>query len=776
MNIVLEAYMKITFFKSKIKFRIVVTLLLLGIIPTMILGVFSYNKSSKIIQKKVDEANMNLLSQTKLSVEKLLLTADIMMLQFTQSPTIKESIDIEIKGSNFSSFNKIENVINSLPTSNFGANGIDFVNFNKNWVVSNSGIYKLEDHQRMNEFLMYLNMKEDSIWIDKLSSINKDFSNDLQPMDGVKLIKKLSLFSGSPSGVAILNIPYSFLNTLVPINNSSSEIMIVSSDGCILANKDALALGMDISAFEYIQKIKTSETASGNFTVSIDKNPYSINFIKSKYNGWIYLYKTSVKTFTKDSRSIGWFTFLTCLIVFLLITVVTFFISNKLYNPIKKLSNLFIEINESDVIEKKQDELSFIEKNISFLVKEQDKLKKQVYSQWHQLKDFFILKLLLGQMDSDVIKHRIELFNYPASPNYMRVLVLRIDTLSETQFKENELDLALFAVNNIIEEMLQSIILLSPLVIDDHQVTVISEHDCTDKNIIYSTAKNIQDTIWNVLKLSVSFGVSTTVNSYNELHKAFDEGLDSLRYQIALDYKAIMFIEDLQIKNSCKPLFPFEVEEELLSAVKLCDEVKSKELLHKFIDRVINVDSSIYEYQASFIRLLTDLVFLLKSSGQSYHILIKKEKSVFEELLKLKTSTEIENWFFSCIITPIIQTVDSKEKNHYSKIVEDILNIIHQRYSTDLTLEECSTLLNYHPSYLRRILKNECGITFSQYLAQYRMDMALKWLTETDMKICDIATKLSYKNTENFIRNFKKVTCMTPGQYRENITASKHIE
>jgi len=45
--------------------------------------------------------------------------------------------------------------------------------------------------------------------------------------------------------------------------------------------------------------------------------------------------------------------------------------------------------------------------------------------------------------------------------------------------------------------------------------------------------------------------------------------------------------------------------------------------------------------------------------------------------------------------------------------------------------------------------------------------MAKKWLKETDMKISEIAERLNYANSTGFIRTFRKLTGMTPGQYRE---------
>jgi YesN/AraC family two-component response regulator len=214
------------------------------------------------------------------------------------------------------------------------------------------------------------------------------------------------------------------------------------------------------------------------------------------------------------------------------------------------------------------------------------------------------------------------------------------------------------------------------------------------------------------------------------------------------------------------PIFPDALEGDLLEAVKTSSLEKAKELLHQFINRVFMVEASRYEYQVSLVRLLTDLVLILKESGEFNNIIVNDGISMYEKLFRLKTADEIEKWFIQKIITPIIENLKISEKNQYKKVVDKVLNIIHEEFHTELTLEDCAARLNYHPSYIRRILKNEAGIVFSDYLAQYRIDMAKKWLIETDMKISDIASKLKYRNSENFIRFFKKYTGTTPGKYR----------
>lgn len=70
-------------------------------------------------------------------------------------------------------------------------------------------------------------------------------------------------------------------------------------------------------------------------------------------------------------------------------------------------------------------------------------------------------------------------------------------------------------------------------------------------------------------------------------------------------------------------------------------------------------------------------------------------------------------------------------------------------------------------------MKKEMGVTFSEYLSQYRLKIAKQWLEETDMTIAEIATRLRYNNAQNFIRYFKKLEGITPGRYRKKVRSKK---
>lgn len=755
---------------STVKVRLVIICILIGTIPAIIVGAFSTYRGSKAIQDKVNEGNMRNLVQVQMSVEQLLYTADHIMAQFIETPAVKSSLNIDLQGENFLIFNTVEDAINNLPTYSLGAKEICFANLEKKWVIDNSGIYSLEDYRGRYYLEELIKRPGTSFWIDELSiQLQSDLADD-SAMDSVCLVKKWPLYVTNPSCVAILKIPHSQFANLISENKTLGKVMVIGEDGYVITHNDKEEWGKDYNKVTYYQQVKAQPDVSGKFTIEIDNIDYSINYLKSSYNNWTYLSITSIADISKDSRTIAWFTLIACLTVIVVVNVAAFIISSRFYKPIQKLYNMVVRVPVRKEPQKRRDEFGLIEERINYLLKDNSRLNKQLSIQSDQLKEYFILQLILRGLDKDVVESRLKLYGFPVLTGPVCVLVTRIDTFEDTIYQIDDKDLMLFAINNIAGELLEDIIVLKPIVVEEYQVTIIkADSDKTQemKEIAFAATEKIQRVIKENLGISVSIGISEPIYSYNDINKGYYECIEALKHQISLGYGAIIFYQDVQNLSGLKPIFPERLEKDLLDAVKTCSHIKAKELLHQFISRIFMVEASRYDYQTSLVRLLTNLMQILQDSGQSYDVIVKDGASVYEQLFKLKTAGEIEKWFYKEVIKPIIDIIEKSEKDQYRKIVEQVLSIIHEEFHTELTLEDCAGRLNYHPSYIRRILKNESGIVFSEYLSQYRIGMAKKWLLETDMKIADIAEKLKYKNSENFIRFFKKYTGMTPGKYRK---------
>ena len=60
----------------------------------------------------------------------------------------------------------------------------------------------------------------------------------------------------------------------------------------------------------------------------------------------------------------------------------------------------------------------------------------------------------------------------------------------------------------------------------------------------------------------------------------------------------------------------------------------------------------------------------------------------------------------------------------------------------------------------------EVGLTHTGLVSRGRMRLAVKWRTETEKRISEIAYSLGYNDPANFTRAFRQQTGMSPRTYR----------
>ncbi|NMO96221.1 helix-turn-helix transcriptional regulator [Paenibacillus lemnae] len=99
--------------------------------------------------------------------------------------------------------------------------------------------------------------------------------------------------------------------------------------------------------------------------------------------------------------------------------------------------------------------------------------------------------------------------------------------------------------------------------------------------------------------------------------------------------------------------------------------------------------------------------------------------------------------------------------------VTDIVKYIHQHYSEKITLDLLSQHFYISPYYLSHIFKEITGFTIISYVNLTRIREAQRLLTETRMKIIDIAAVTGFESLTHFDRTFKKTLNMTASRYRK---------
>ena len=99
--------------------------------------------------------------------------------------------------------------------------------------------------------------------------------------------------------------------------------------------------------------------------------------------------------------------------------------------------------------------------------------------------------------------------------------------------------------------------------------------------------------------------------------------------------------------------------------------------------------------------------------------------------------------------------------------IRSVAEYIHH-HSQKVNLAELATRFGMSYSTLQRLFKEYLGVTPSQYLAQERLRLAKKYLIETALPLKEIAEALDFSSEFYFMQVFKRLTGMTPTQWRSH--------
>lgn len=116
-----------------------------------------------------------------------------------------------------------------------------------------------------------------------------------------------------------------------------------------------------------------------------------------------------------------------------------------------------------------------------------------------------------------------------------------------------------------------------------------------------------------------------------------------------------------------------------------------------------------------------------------------------------------------------------KLQSEKSNLPEKCLQYMQEHYAEDISMETLAARLYVSTSYLNRIFKKQYKTTPIKYLNLYRVEIAGELLVQTDYKISVIAGMAGFEDARNFSKVFKKITGLTPGEYRSRPGKTREV-
>jgi AraC-like DNA-binding protein/mannose-6-phosphate isomerase-like protein (cupin superfamily) len=101
-----------------------------------------------------------------------------------------------------------------------------------------------------------------------------------------------------------------------------------------------------------------------------------------------------------------------------------------------------------------------------------------------------------------------------------------------------------------------------------------------------------------------------------------------------------------------------------------------------------------------------------------------------------------------------------------NKRILTIHEYLMKNYRETIDLKQIASLVNMAEGSLCRFFKSIVGITIFEYLNKIKVDFACKLLMDKSLTVLDVALDSGFNNLSFFNKQFKKVTGVTPLEYR----------
>lgn len=158
-------------------------------------------------------------------------------------------------------------------------------------------------------------------------------------------------------------------------------------------------------------------------------------------------------------------------------------------------------------------------------------------------------------------------------------------------------------------------------------------------------------------------------------------------------------------------------------------------------------------------QIITDLIDEIHTIADSSSYL--KDMEIHEKLSSLLLNIMKESWNKSCNDN---ESSFSSEKRKDLRLIREY---IEENYNKDIRLDFLSLKYGISKYYLSHMFKEQYGTSVNNYVINMRITKAKHFLRFTDLSTTEIANRVGYEDVNYFIRSFKKVENITPGEYKK---------
>lgn len=575
--------------------------------------------------------------------------------------------------------------------------------------------------------------------------------------DSLYLLHALPLWSTQPIK-AMLGIEINVDALLVSID------ALKLGDGlvCLLdAQAQPLAFRGDLGLLDSHASLEDS-------FLTLNGMPYSISKVSSRIAGLTYVSIMPLQGYLQslvDNRNLMVVMALLIGIVGMVNAVV---LARKNYRPIGDLTRRLKKVYAHTTAEADagENELHYITQAVNDTFAYASDMREQL--EWHMpmIRDYTLRNIINGTaraMEQEV-SGALKILGFVQGGKY-RVMLMQIYDNPATSADEQG-SISLLACDSAKRQLGSAGIACAYTQLEGQCSAFILQAQAQNTQRLSGVLVSIEAQLRTELMLSIRFALGRVEESLYSMDTSY---LDA-RY--LLDSRSManddIVLHDLthQYDAGNSFYYPPQIEERLLSAIKAGDGCKARVLL----DEVFHENLEIRKLNLEMMRcLMLDIANTLVKNAETLGLSMLEGEIAGNPIKEVGRMNNVDAMWhhLNHLIEEACHAIRAKTTTKKQALAASMAEYIRQHYDDpNICLTSVANVYALTPSYLSSLFKEVHGQTFLVYLNQTRIDQANLLLRETDRTILDIAAATGYSNSNVFIRNYKKLQGITPGEYR----------
>lgn len=592
--------------------------------------------------------------------------------------------------------------------------------------------------------------------------------------DIITFSRKLPASSSLVAGNLVINIRedilFETLKQSILKNNISGTIVLDEKGKVIMQEKGKMEFDAQKGDTIPIQDLLEKE---GSTHLITKDNKYFATYSKSDVTGWTYVSFIPQQNINKQIEKEIIIIVGILLLVLLLGMPISYYISAKVYAPFNNLLiKLGKELQEFAEVNVAVDEYSMVEDAIKTIIDKNKSIQTIAEENKPIIREKLISDLLLNNYNS--LPYIIEKLEYAGVVfKYSEFIVLTVFMNTFKNYNNVTTEDIRFYVKNTIEGEFstQDSSAWGILSDDDMLVFLINlKHEDVNSDIeknLESLCYQLNSMIKRDTGVNLSFSFGNLCSDLSLISKSFMLSRKALINKAFVEMDRVYFCSEKQEEL----LYPVFLQKQISNGVKSLDQAMVVSAIDKLFDNYIfQSNYSKEELKSLVIMLILGALNEIDLDIGEFNQYIKAD--IFNKFFECNSPTHLKEMICSYFLEILKSKMSKNELLESSYYITKIIDYVVNNYSTNLSLSDVAAHVKLNPSYLSRLFKASTGKTVLEYITGVRIKKAKELLQDKKMTVQEISIAVGYNDAHGFIKAFKKLEHITPGEYRNNMLQS----